>query len=105
MIIIFEELVKDFELGKEMVFLVKIDVELEVKVENYKGLVVKVEEVKYSLVFVDEFFEECCFLMGILIFVEGRVVELGDVVIVDFVGVILLEIEGEEVKEVFGGKV
>lgn len=55
------------------------------------------EEVKYDLVFVDEFFEECCFWMGILIFIEGRVVEMGDVVIVDFVGIILLEMEGEEV--------
>ena len=101
---IFEELVKDFEPGKEMAFSAKIDVEPEAKVENYKGLVVKAEEAKYSPALVDEFLEERRSLMGTLIPVEGRAAELGDVAIVDFVGVIPSETEGEEAKEVPGGK-
>lgn len=99
----FEELVKNFEPGKEMVFSAKADVEPDAKVDNYKGLVVKAEEAKYSPVQVDEFLEKRRSLMGTLIPVEGRAAELGDVAIVDFVGVIPSEAEGEEAKEVPGG--
>ena len=101
---IFEELVKDFEPGKEMAFSAKIDVEPEVKVDNYKGLVVQAEEAEYSPALVDEFLEERRSVMGTLIPVEGRAAELGDVAIVDFVGIIPSETEGEEAKEVPGGK-
>ncbi|NES02846.1 MAG: trigger factor [Okeania sp. SIO2F4] len=100
----FEELVKDFEPGKEMAFSAKVDVEPEGKVENYKGLVVKAEEAKYDQAQVDEFLEERRSQMGTLIPVEGRAAQLGDVAIVDFVGVIPSETEGEESKEVPGGK-
>ncbi|MDJ0515793.1 MAG: trigger factor [Trichodesmium sp. MO_231.B1] len=100
----FEELVKDFEPGKEMAFSAKVDVEPEGKVENYKGLVVKAEEAKYDQAQVDEFLEERRSQMGTLIPVEGRAAQLGDVAIVDFVGVIPSETEGEEPKEVPGGK-
>jgi len=100
----FEELVKDFEPGKEMAFFAKVDVEPEAKVENYKGLVVKAEEAKYDPGQVDEFLEERRSQMGTLIPVEGRAAELGDVAIVDFEGIIPAETEGEEAKEVPGGK-
>lgn len=100
----FEELVKDFEPGKEMAFSAKIDVEPEVKVDNYKGLVVQAEEAEYSPALVDEFLEERRSVMGTLIPVEGRAAESGDVAIVDFVGIIPSETEGEEAKEVPGGK-
>ncbi|MCL2925287.1 MAG: trigger factor [Trichodesmium sp. MAG_R04] len=99
----FEELVKTFEPGKEMVFSAKVDVEPDAKVDNYKGLVVKAEEAKYTPVQVDEFLEKRRSLMGTLIPVEGRAAESGDVAIVDFVGVIPPETEGEEAKEVPGG--
>ncbi len=100
----FEELIKDFEPGKEMAFSAKVDVEPEAKVDNYKGLVVKAEEAKYDPAQVDEFLEERRSQMGTLIPVEGRAAELGDVAIVDFVGIIPSEREGEEAKEVPGGK-
>ena len=100
----FEELVKDFEPGKEMAFSAKVDVEPEAKVENYQGLVVKAEEAKYDPAQVDEFIDERRSQMATLIPVEGRAAQLGDVAIVDFVGVIPSETEGEEPKEVPGGK-
>jgi len=99
----FEELVKTFEPGKEIVFSAKVDVEPDAKVDNYKGLVVKAEEAQYTPVQVDEFLEKRRSLMGTLIPVEGRAAESGDVAIVDFVGVIPPETEGEEAKEVPGG--
>ncbi|MGD1716854.1 trigger factor [Dapis sp. BLCC M172] len=100
----FEELVKDFEPGQEMAFSAKVDVEPEAKVDNYKGLVVKAEEAKYDPAQVDEFLEERRSQMATLIPVEGRAAQLGDVAIVDFVGVIPSETEGGEAKEVPGGK-
>ncbi len=100
----FEELVKDFEPGKEMAFSAKVDVEPEAKVENYQGLVVKAEEAKYDPAQVDEFIDERRSQMATLIPVEGRAAQLGDVAIVDFVGVIPSETEGEEPQEVPGGK-
>lgn len=100
----FEELVKDFEPGKEMALPAKVDVVPEAKVDNYKGLVVKAEEAKYDPAQVDEFIEERRSQMATLIPVEGRAAQLGDVAIVDFVGILPSETEGEEPKEVPGGK-
>ncbi|MDJ0553964.1 MAG: trigger factor [Microcoleaceae cyanobacterium MO_207.B10] len=100
----FEELVKDFEPGKEMAFSAKVDVGPEGKVENYQGLVVKVEEAKYSPAQIDEFLEERRSQIGTLIPVEGRGAQLGDVAIIDFQGILTPETEGEEPKEVPGGK-
>ncbi|MGD1803932.1 trigger factor [Dapis sp. BLCC M126] len=100
----FEELVQDFEPGKEMAFSAKVDVEPEAKVNSYKELVVKAEEANYDPAQVDEFLEERRSQIGTLIPVEGRAAQLGDVAIVDFVGVIPSETEGEEPKEVPGGK-
>ena len=100
----FEELVKDFEPGKEMAFSAKVDVEPEAKVEDYKGFLVQAEEAKYDSALVDEFLEERRSRMGTLIPIEGRSAEMGDVAIVDFVGIIPSETEGEEAQEVPGGK-
>ncbi|NET46093.1 trigger factor [Okeania sp. SIO2B3] len=100
----FEELVKDFEPGKEMAFSAKVDVEPEAKVNDYKGLVVKAEEAKYDQAQLDEFLEERRSEKATLIPVEGRAAQLGDVAIVDFEGIISSETEGEEPKEVPGGK-
>ena len=100
----FEELVKDFEPGKEMAFSAKVDVEPEAKVEDYKGFLVQAEEAKYDSALVDEFLEERRSRMGTLIPIEGRAAEMGDVAIVDFVGIIPSETEGEEAQEVPGGK-
>lgn len=100
----FEELVKDFEPGKGMALSAKVDVEPEPKVENYKGLVVKAEEAKYDQAQVDEFLEERRAEKATLIPVEGRPAKLGDVAIVDFEGMLSSETEGEEPKEVPGGK-
>ena len=100
----FEELVKDFEPGKEMAFSAKVDIEPEAKVEDYKGFLVQAEEAKYDSALVDEFLEERRSRMGTLIPIEGRAAEMGDVAIVDFVGIIPSETEGEEAQEVPGGK-
>ncbi|GFZ94817.1 trigger factor [Okeania sp. KiyG1] len=100
----FEELVKDFEPGKEMVLSVKVDVEPEAKVNDYKGLVVKAEEAKYDPAQLDEFLEERRSEKATQIPVEGRAAQLGDLAIVDFEGILPSETEGEEPKEVPGGK-
>lgn len=100
----FEQLIKDFEPGKKMAFTAKVDVEPNVKIDNYKGLVVKAEEAKYDPAQIDAFIEERRSQMATLIPVEGRAAKLGDVAIVDFVGVIPSQTEGEEPTEVPGGK-
>jgi trigger factor len=54
----FEDLLKEFEPGKELAFKAKVDVPPEVKIENYTGLEIKAEEVKYDPAKVDEYLEE-----------------------------------------------
>lgn len=99
----FDSLVKDFEPGKEFAFLAKVDVEPEVNIENYTGLSLKAEEVKYDPAEIDAYLEERRLELAILVPVEGRPAREGDLVLIDYSGKIVSE-ETEEPIEIPGGE-
>jgi len=82
----FEELVNQYEPGKPLSFSAAVDVQPEVKLENYSDLHVQAEEVKYDPASVQKVLEENRSEMATLIPVEGRPAKIGDVAIVDFQG-------------------
>ncbi|HIK26471.1 MAG: trigger factor [Oscillatoriaceae bacterium SKW80] len=100
----FEELIGKYQPGQPLVFSATVDVEPEVKINQYKGLSVKVEEVKYDPAQVERVLEEKRSQQATLIPVEGRAAQLGDVAIVDYVGRFAATAEGETPKEIPGGK-
>ncbi|MEM7726244.1 MAG: trigger factor [Cyanobacteria bacterium P01_A01_bin.45] len=91
----FEELIGNYEPGKPLIFSAAVDVEPEINLEEYKGLQVRSEEVKYQPTRVDEVLESERQQMATLIPVEGRPAQLGDVAVLDFKGVIANK-EGED---------
>lgn len=97
----FDDLLKDFEPGKELFFSAKVDVPPEPKIENYTGLEIKAEEVKYDPAKVDKYLEERRLELATLVPVEGRAAQEGDVVIVDYSGKLAPEVEGEEGETIF----
>jgi trigger factor len=97
----FEDLLKEFEPGKELAFKAKVDVPPEVKIENYTGLEIKAEEVKYDPAKVDEYLEEHRLKLATLVPVEGRAAKEADVILVDYSGKLAPEVEGEEGETIF----
>ncbi|MDH6061168.1 trigger factor [Chrysosporum bergii ANA360D] len=84
----FEELMSNYEPGKPLTFLAAVDVEPEINLVQYTGLVAKAEEIKYNSNQVDEVLEKQRQELATLIPVEGRVAQIGDVAVVDFKGVL-----------------
>ncbi|MBE9226083.1 trigger factor [Phormidium sp. LEGE 05292] len=99
-----EELVQNFNPGEALTISVKVDVPPEVKLNQYTGLDVKAEEVKYDPEQVDRFLAERQKENATLIPVEGRVAQKGDVAVVDFKGRIVSEEEGGEETPIPGGE-
>jgi len=97
----FDDLLKDFEPGKELAFKAKVDVPPEVTIENYTGLEIQAEEVKYDPAQVDKYLEERRLQSATLVPVEGRAAQEGDVVLVDYSGRLVSEVEGEEGEKIF----
>lgn len=97
----FDDLLKEFEPGKELAFKAKVDVPPEVRIENYTGLEIKAEEVKYDPAKVDEDLEERRLQLATLVPVEGRTAREGDVVLIDYSGHLVPEVEGEEGEKIF----
>lgn len=97
----FDELLKEFEPGKELAFKAKVDVPPEVTIENYTGLEIKAEEVKYDPAKVDKYLEERRLQSATLVPVEGRAAQEGDVVLIDYSGRLVSEAEGEEGEKIF----
>lgn len=91
-----EELVQQFQPGEALTISVKVDVPPEVKLNQYTGLDVKAEEVKYDPEQVERFLAERQKENATLIPVEGRAAQKGDVAVVDFKGRIVSEGEGED---------
>ncbi len=81
-----DELLAGFTPGQPLVFKVKFDVPPEVAIAEYKGLKIKVEELKVEDSDVDEFLEEKRREQAPLVPVEDRAVQMGDVVIIDYIG-------------------
>jgi trigger factor len=81
-----DELLASFTPGQPLVFKVKFDVPPEVTIAEYKGLKIKVEELIVEDSDVDEFLEEKRREHAPLVPVEDRAVQMGDVVIIDYIG-------------------
>lgn len=87
-----DDLLTTFSPGKTLTFTVKFDVLPEVKLGEYKGLNIQVEELVAKDSDVDDFLEEKRREHAPLVPVENRPAQGGDVVIVDYTG----SLEGEE---------
>ncbi|MEL6319156.1 MAG: trigger factor [Cyanobacteria bacterium J06626_14] len=98
----FDELAERFEPGQPLTFSAAVDVPPDVSLEEYKGLQVKAEEIKYEPLKVDDVLEDYQNRTATLIPVEDRAVQMGDIAIVDFSGTYVPS-EGEEPIEIEGG--
>jgi trigger factor len=99
----FEDLVNQYEPGSALTFSAAVDVPPEVKIDQYTGLQVQAEEVKYEPDRVDQVLDNYRRQSATLVPVEGRPAQAGDVAVVDFVGTEAETPEGEEPKEIPGG--
>lgn len=102
----FDQLVNQFEPGQALTFSAAVDVSPEVKLSQYTGFQLKVEEVKYDPSSVDNFLEERRKEQATLVPVEGRAAQMGDVAVVDFSGKLVNEgeAESETPEEIPGGQ-
>lgn len=91
----FDDLINNYEPGKPLTFSATVDVPPEVKLNQYTDLHIKAEEITYDPAKVDQVLENERQQMATLIPVEGRPAQLGDIVVVDFKGV-LAKAEGED---------
>ncbi|NJM70494.1 MAG: trigger factor [Scytonema sp. RU_4_4] len=91
----YEELINHYEPGEPLIFSAAVDVEPEPLLGEYTGLQLKAEEIKYNPEQVDKVLENERQEMATLIPVEGRAVQIGDVAVVDFQGVLAAG-EGED---------
>ena len=91
----FEDLVNQYEPGKPLTFSAAVDVQPEVNLAEYSGMIVQAEEVKYNPSQVEAVLEENRTERATLIPIEGRSAQLGDVAVVDFKGH-LVQPEGSE---------
>jgi len=91
----FEELIKNYEPGKPLVFSAAVDVEPEVNLVQYTDLQAQAEEIKYDPTQVENVLNQEREGLATLIPVEGRAAQIGDVAVVDFKG-LLSKAEGED---------
>ncbi len=91
----FEELIKNYEPGKPLIFSAAVDVEPELSLGEYTGLQVVAELVKYDPQQVENVLESKRQQVATLIPVEGRPAQIGDIAVVDFKG-FLAKSEGED---------
>jgi trigger factor len=97
----FDELLNHFEPGQPLTFSASADVMPEVKLEDYKGLSVQVEEVKPDLNEVDEILERYRKQAATLVPIEDRPCKQEDQVVIDMVGYIMSDdndLEGRELE-------
>lgn len=92
----FEDLVSQYEPGKNLTFSASVDVQPQVQLAQYSGLQVQAEEVKYDPARVEQVLAENQTQMATLIPVEGRPAQSGDVAVVDFHGTLVNSSEDEE---------
>lgn len=99
----FEELLSQFNPGAALTFLVAVDVQPEVILNQYTGLTIQVEEVNYDPSEIDRTLEERRSGLSTLIPVEDRPAQTGDVAVVDFKGQVFDEAGNPE--EISGGDI
>lgn len=98
----FEELVQRYEPGTPLVFSASVDVQPEVNLQQYKGLSIKAEEVKFKPERVDEVLEGYREQVATLIPVESRSAQRKDIAVVDFKGMLASQ-EPDQAPEEFDG--
>lgn len=100
----FDDLLSNYEPGKPLTFSAAVDVPPEVKISDYTGLSLKVEEITHDPTRVDQVLDSERQQMATLIPVSGRAAQLGDTAVIDFTGVIAPEPGSEEeAKPIPGG--
>jgi trigger factor len=97
----FDELVTQYEPGESLKISAAVDVPPRVTLKQYKGLSVQAEEVKPDPERLDKTLEQYQNNLATLVPIEDRPAQMGDVVVVDFVGKVKNE-EGE-LEEFQGG--
>jgi trigger factor len=98
----FDDLVQQFQPGAAITFSAAVDVPPEAKLDEYTGLQVKAEEIKYDPAKVDQVLEDARKRSATLVPVEDRPAQAGDIATVDFTGQLAAE-AGEEPTEIPGG--
>lgn len=91
----FEELIQSYEPGQPLTFSAAVDVQPEIKLNQYTDFKILAEEVKYDPQRVETALESERQKMATLIPVEGRSAQIGDNAVVDFSGV-FTKAEGED---------
>ena len=91
----FDDLIEQYKPGNPLTFSASVDISPEVKLGEYKGLIVKAEETLYDGSQVDDALEEQRVKQATLVPVEDRPAQMGDVVVVDYEGR-FAEVEEEE---------
>ncbi|NEQ79693.1 MAG: trigger factor [Moorea sp. SIO2I5] len=81
-----EDLLSQFKPGEPLTFTASVDVPPVVNLGEYNGLSVKAEETKVEPDAVDNFLEQRRVEQATLVPVESRPAQMGDVVVVDYVG-------------------
>jgi trigger factor len=85
----FDDLIVNYEPGQPLTFAAAVDVVPEIKLNQYTGLAAKAEEIQYDPTQVDTVIEAQREKLATLVPVEGRAAEIGDMVVIDFKGVIV----------------
>jgi len=81
-----EDLVQAFNPGDPLVFAIAVDVQPDVTLSQYRGLIVKAEEIQPDLDRVDQLLDERRSERATLIPIEDRAAQMGDMVTIDFSG-------------------
>ncbi|WP_421659123.1 trigger factor [Leptothermofonsia sp. ETS-13] len=100
----FEELVTQYEPGSPLTFSASVDVQPEVKLNQYRDLTVQAEEIKPDPERVDRVLQQYREQTATLVPVEGRPAQLKDVTVVDFKGVLVSDEPDAEPEEFPGGQ-
>lgn len=82
----FEELLKSYKPGEVFSFSAAVEMPPEIELGDYHNLKVKAEEIKYNPEDVEEFLTERRAAQSILVPVEERSAQIGDLAVIDFQG-------------------
>ncbi|NJL48368.1 MAG: trigger factor [Leptolyngbyaceae cyanobacterium SM2_5_2] len=97
----FDDLVNQYEPGQILTIAAAVDVPPRVTLKQYKGLSVQAEEILPDLERVDKTLKQHQNNMATLVPIEDRAAQMGDVVVVDFIGKI--KTDAGELEEFTGG--
>ena len=90
----FDELVQQYVPGEPLTFQVSVDVPPRVTLTSYIGLTAQAEEAQYDEERVDKVLEQYRLNLATLVPIEDRPAQMGDVAVIDFVGKVQQEENG-----------